>query len=1458
LYIFIIHNLIKYHNFLKTKIEKPDWVGKLEKQQALWYLVLNDHSSILQKMPRTRLHCKQGYHTAMSMIKSEALEANIASTLVDVTVDARYECIQEVMSRYYGLMEGVNTLLLELSHPYRNWQFIVGEARGYALDYFHLLLSHPGGVEAADAMAGIFCDAIGAEVDDAVRADAVDNLLLYLQKIVSESRDRLADFLPVLVKAFDWIHSRPDDQFFLFVKSFYPLKRIARLLGDRANGATVDYVVLNRLLIRMFQVTYAFWRSRKDPWECFQAASGKIGEPTRVQACFSEISHPLLKELADRLGQIQASPESKARAIFDQLLTLTDFSAIVERYRKMPQMLQEVGTESGQGHQWKVIFLFHIMSISELSLIYEEVLRDLNRTVGWLIKNESSRHVGDLIEKTFAILKTRTEQFPATTLTCVLNMGQAVYQTDEIDLVNFFIEKVVDLGFQAPMVGGVGNDWQIQVNAAHLQNVRTWLELIECKPGWSSKLLSSLIIKLSLTGIFIKDTDLFPRDITRLLNGAIDPVYNLVKQLTRLFPAYFNDIGAEGQLRDISTRLDEITHRRDILIHFLRKQSHVESSNRIIRFMEAVLHFWKTWDKKLLEPFVPPNIFNRIDTRGEYIDGVGDLFAHLADAGLSIPEDLLTVEDERLRAFLERSAEAAAVDIERVALITAFYKLLYHKYQLDHKSLRHHIGTLDRESFPDLEVLRKALEVPDLKQRLFSLMEYLERLKAVILSEETFPVKADIYKKRHITIDIPSMYGSYHERKFDALGLTFRIESLVNVLFEELVDQIDLGLITRATFHDIYERLTLFDKALRLDGIYSAELERQLDMLAHALEVRGFTLTQYLDIFKGLAVAVNNIISDYFNNVHGQNLTRILAQMPADRIQEKYLPREASGDADRLKHRVSEIFFRDRIATSLGLQQLDLFLTRILNTLFHQSNMLPREQLHLLLNYDPQRIITGLERINNDAVGIIYMGSKGLNLLRLKNLGMPVPPGFIITTEAFRCRELIDGFSPVRENFRQQVRRHIAHIEKDTGKRFGDPANPLLFSVRSGSSISQPGMMETFLDVGMNEEIAAGLAAKIDNPWFAWDNYRRFLQCYGMAFGLARDDFDAIMADFKNRLGIPLKKGFTGEQMQRVALAYKTRIRDDGIKILENPLDQLYMTINAVFESWESHRAQTYRKIMGISDDWGTAVTVQEMVFGNVSPNAGSGVFFTHNPHWSGDTLSPWGDFTMENQGEDVVAGLVRTLPISVKQQEIEMRDTDITLETHFPEIYAAIRKWAARLIFKNGWSPQEMEFTFESSSADDLYLLQTRDMAIRECKAVLTFDVEKDPADRHLAHGIGVAGGAMSGRAVFTLDEIDRWRKKEPDTNLILIRGDTVPDDIKEIYASDGLLTARGGLTSHASVVAHRLGKTCVVGCGTMVCNEKEKTAAIHQVTIRSGDHISIDGRQGTVYQGMMKIRET
>jgi len=1391
------------------------------------------------------------------MVQSRALEVNIADYHVDVAVDPKYAVLQEAFARYYGLQESLTTFLKELSHPYKNWEFIVKEARTYSLDYFHLLQGHPRGPEAAEIFVDLFLRAIETSSLAEVRGDAVDNLLLFLQKMAQEAREALPGFLPVLDRTFRQILKYPDDVFGLFLKSYYQINRLAAAVAGQASAPGPRLQNLNRLVIRYYQTTFDTWLAEEDPqtWFLREVDAGSEEEETFAEV-FQPVSHRQMRGWREELDRILHCVDLNAPEVLEALLRLPGYSQIVNSHRGIPHRLSTIGSPGGKGNLYRLLFLFYQMNVTGLSMIQEEALRDINRTLTWIMKNEKPWNIRRLIAKTFSILRERAGRFPATALNCVLNMGQGVYRTRDDDLINFFIDQVIELGFQSPMIGGVGNDWQIKVNTAHLQNVRTWLELIELSPPRSTRLISYLIIHLSLCGIFIKDTDLFPRDITQLLNSGISPVYSIVKQLARLFPVYFNDIGAEGRLRDISTRLDEITQRKDGLTHFLRKQCHVESSNRMVGFMDAVLAFWRTRQRELLLPYLPPNIFNQIGTQGPMVDGVHRAMQVIEARGLT-HHDLLRLPEAELQAMLAEVPDLPERDRERVLLAVALYRLLNQKYNIGFVELGSYIAQLRAEGFPHLQELEAALAAGDPRPRLEGLLAVAEKLKAIVLSPERFEIREDIYKKRHFTIDIPSMYGSYHEMKFNALGLSFRIESLINVLFEKLVAGIDLSLITRATFHQINRLLVLFERALRLEGIFSVELERQLELLAHALDARGFTFTQFLDIFKGFAQAVKNIINDHFNNVHEQNLDGIIRRTPQAHIQPKFLPAQSEVDPEKLPHRISEIFFRDLISLSLGLRQLDLFLSRILNTLFHQSARVPKERLHRLLNYDPQRAVTSLVEPNPQVDGIILLGNKGLNMMKLRSFGFPVPPGFIITTEIFRCLEIIESYPAAEANFREQVQRHIALLEAHVGGRFGDPANPLLFSVRSGSSISQPGMMDTFLDVGMNEAVAEGLAQRSGNPWFAWDNYRRFLQCWGMSFDLKRDDFDTIISDFKQRLGIPFKKGFTGAQMKDVALTYKRMVRESGVEIPEDLFEQLIHTIKRIFRSWHSAKAKTYRRIMGISDDWGTAVTVQQMVFGNRSQNAGSGVIFTHSPRWSGDRLRLWGDFSIENQGEDVVSGLVTTLPISVIQQETEMRETDITLETHFPDIYQGLIDYARGLVYDHGWSPQEMEFTFESAARQDLYLLQSRDMAIRERKRFPAFDL-KDLAEREpLGHGIGVSGGAMSGRLVFTLGEISRWREREPHSSLILVRADTVPDDIQEIFAADGLLTARGGLTSHAAVVAHRLGRTGVVGCGSMICNEKERRLQFGKVALNSGDCISIDGQEGSVYQGLIKLEE-
>ena len=1393
-------------------------------------------------------------------IDSDALKANVDRYRVEVTIDKKYAPLQAAMSQYYGIMEGLNIFLTELSHPYRNWLFIIHEIRGYSLDYFHLLKSHPQGVAAAGLLVDIFLEALDQVDSPDAQADAADNFVLFLEKIIKTSGEKLAEFQPVLQSAFDRITDLPDDQFFLFVKGYYQIKRLAERFLSAATEMDFDFQGINRLTLKYYRSTYAYWLSEDDPQRWFEKKIENSAGDFRLNDGFREISNKQLGQHRDHLEKITEQTTLSDRRLLEEIVRLPGYAQIVDAYRKVPNTLLSAGKNNGVGYRWKVLFLFYIMNISGLSVLHEEVLREINRTLSWLIDHESSTHVRQLIEETFAILKARNRQFPLTVLSCILNMGKGVYRTDERDLVNFFIDAIIDLGFEPPMIGGVGDDWQIRANSAHLQNIRTWLAIIELNPKWSARLLSGLIIHLSLSGVFIKDTDLFFRDVTGLLNSDIGPVFNLTKQLVRLFPVFFHDIGAEGELRDVSTELDEKLQRKDVAIHFLRKQSHVESSSRTVILMETIIRFWLCRDKTILKDLVPPDIYDRIENTGLYVDGMHLAMVGLEKKNVTIPTGLRDCDPKQLLQWLQEIPDLTLTDIERVTLTAAFYKLLDQKYNLSGTRLEEHIDRLKTEGFPGLDQLGRVLAEPEEMDRLRGLLDYLQTLKNLILSPEEYEIKEDVYKKRHFTIDIPSMYGRYHELKFDALGLMLRVESLVNVLLETLIHRIDLTLITKATFFHIYDLLFLFGRVLKLDGMPIMEFERQLSFLSHSLEVRGFTFTQYLDIFKGFRQAVKNIFSDCFYNIHDQNLEKIIPSLdPANMLSKYQFPDNESAHPQTRNHQIFEMFIRDRLATSPGLQPLDNFLSRILRTLFHQFEELPQDRIHQLLLYDHQRAIISIDENQEWSPGIIHLGNKGYNLIKLKEFGMHGPPGFIITTEVFRHREIVNSYPPAKRNFAEQVIRHIRVVEKQTGRRFGDPEKPLLFSVRSGSSISQPGMMSTFLNVGMDEEITAGLAALTKNQWFAWDSYRRFMQCYGMALGIERDHFDAIIREYKIRIGVPLKRYLSGDQMKTLALKYKNSIVDAGFRLdaVEDPMDQLFMVIQFVLESWYSTRARAYREIMGISDDWGTAVTVQTMVYGNRSRQSGSGVAFTHNPRWAGDTLRLWGDFTIGNQGEDVVAGLVSTLPISVTQQEIELRDTDIILETHFPEIYDTLRAWAVELTENRGWSPQEMEFTFEGPAADQLYLLQTRDMSFRARKKVLRFVADDINREHYLGNGIGVSGGAMSGRIVFDLDEIGRWREEEPETDLILLRNDTVPDDIREINAADGLLTGRGGMTSHAAVVAHRLDKTCVVGCDTLVCNEEKKECRFGEKRVVSGDFISINGREGRVYKDRIQIQE-
>jgi pyruvate,orthophosphate dikinase len=1033
-----------------------------------------------------------------------------------------------------------------------------------------------------------------------------------------------------------------------------------------------------------------------------------------------------------------------------------------------------------------------------------------------------------------------------------------VYARHDSTLVEWFIQWIISVGFQHPEISGATEDWQVKSNAAHLKNIRVWLTLIEHNPQWSKSLAAALIINLRLGGVQISDTDLFQKDITKLLNCDIAPVYHVIKQMVKLFPAYFSEIGADGALREVSTEIDEVTGRSDRLVHFLRKQSHVESSARVVDFIEKIIDFWRSGDKSRLREFLPDDVWQDISSSGPLFDELSAIFhAVFSDRRLRTVQDLLRLTEEEIFGLTQQREGVSEREQRRAYLAIRFYQLLNKKYNLDPQNIFEQLQYAQSHGLPNADPLIDTLRKKNVFKSLEAILDYLQQLKEIILAPERHEPVENIFRKRHIAAGIASIYGLYHERKFDALALSLRLENLAVILLEDLIHSINLNFITRATLFKIEKYARLFFRVLQLDGISSNRLDNMLELLTVAIEVRRFSFSQYIDIFRGFSDAVQDILNTYYSGVFKNNLKKIILQTGRKNILPKYLENTDEENEFEFINKISEQFLRETVAGSFGLQQLDTFISMILKTLFEQAEGLDIENLDLLMSYDPKKALSNIHSPNKSTNDRIHLGNKGHNLMKLASLGIPVPPGFIITTEVFRCEKSIHRFRHSREHLEDGIRKQMKDLEKLAGKRFGSPKNPLLVSVRSGAAISMPGMMISFLNVGINESIINGLVKQTGRPWFAWDCYRRFLQAWGMSFGMERDDFDALINTYKTKYSVSRKIQFSPDQMKEVAFSYRNAVKEHGIEITDDPRAQIRIAIDRVFRSWFSKKAQAYREILGISDNWGTAVIVQAMVYGNLDINSGTGVLFTRNPQDNADKVTLWGDCAIGAQGEDVVLGLVKTLPISNEQKPFEDRTTEASFEERFPELYQEMLKITKDLIYREQWGAQEVEFTFEGSTTDKLYFLQTRDMAITRRESFMAFIPSKKLSRHYMSRGIGVGGSALSGIAVFDLDEIQFFREKEPSVPLILIRSDTVPDDIRHISAVDGLLTARGGSTSHAAIIANRLGKTCVVGCNNLLVWEQEKKCKISRRTIKTGDFLSIDGLNGSVYSGKHRTEE-
>ena len=491
------------------------------------------------------------------------------------------------------------------------------------------------------------------------------------------------------------------------------------------------------------------------------------------------------------------------------------------------------------------------------------------------------------------------------------------------------------------------------------------------------------------------------------------------------------------------------------------------------------------------------------------------------------------------------------------------------------------------------------------------------------------------------------------------------------------------------------------------------------------------------------------------------------------------------------------------------------------------------------------------------------LGGKGANLAEMTSLGLPVPQGFTITTEA--CTQYYEDGREINEEIQAQINEHIEKMEEITGKKFGDSENPLLVSVRSGARASMPGMMDTILNLGLNETVVNVIAEKSGNPRWAWDCYRRFIQMYSdVVMEVGKKYFEELIDKMKAERGVTFDVELTAEDLKELASQFKAEYKEKiGKDFPDDPKEQLMGAVKAVFRSWDNPRANVYRRDNDIPYSWGTAVNVQSMAFGNMGDDCGTGVAFTRDPATGEKKLM--GEFLINAQGEDVVAGVRTPMPIAKMEEE-------------FPEAFAQFKE-VCKTLENHYRDMQDMEFTVENKK---LYMLQTRngkrtaqaalkiacdlvDEGMRteeEAVAMIDprnldtllhpqFDAAELKAATPIGKGLGASPGAACGKIVFTADDAAEWAARGE--KVVLVRLETSPEDITGMKSAQGILTVRGGMTSHAAVVARGMGTCCVSGCGDIAMDEENKKFTLAGKEFHEGDAISIDGTTGNIYDGII-----
>ncbi len=901
---------------------------------------------------------------------SKALEANLAETRYkDIVIPPKYQWFSNLSVKYYGINKRANDCIIEYQHPFSNRKFVIEQLREILLtDYwFYVGLKNPEEAFAIplELMHNLLLE--GNNKDHHIMI--IRTLLEFAAKLVKEGYD--------FSKTFETLYLILEEGFAYDELSYITASKYFKRYLDNFNSQEVFRTKRLQLTKKIFMASLRYWENTSAVEQWLETKKELL--TVKVDKVVDTIGKPWFKKTKEHAGVIDSWQQ-----FVDEI---PDYDQISDRFNDnidlFPTFIE------------KFYFIFYLLQLPGMASYKEKLIWRLNKILVQTMEELTIEEVRSFINQVFSYAVDLKDSHASSVLDMLLTLGKKVIDIDDSDdkeLTVFFEDKLIDFGFETPGMVYVDENWQLDVNPNHIKNIRVWLELIEHSKSGMEKLLSTLIVNLKLGGIFISDTDLFQRDITKILNSNVAPYYKKVKQLTKIFPVYFNEIGAEGEIRQVTTTMDEISHREDKLVHFLRKQVHTESNNTLINLTRKIFRFWYDGNLESLKESLPENVYHTIDKKSKWYAPIHKMVVTLCELKNTGPDELLAISLEEFDALLEQFPDDNNTDKERLRDMVALYAFLKEKYSFDTVDI---VKLLKRYSYIEeakINQLKKALDNDDFESSLKLIYEFMTHLKEIIFNPKPSKSWENIYHKRHIAIGIPSMYGVYREPKFEAMGLTFRLEKVATRLMEKVVQNINLDYISAKTLKNILTILEYFSEGLNLDGITNQSFNSNLRMLKYSLSSASFSFHQYINIFQFLAEDVKRTIIKYFLKTYDVPLRLVIPKLfNADGKLDKRTETE-------LINRKSEEFYRDIISEAFLMQPLDNFVSRILESLRSMNDNLDPEMINEIMSYNSDLIMSPFDLENVNIDNQAFLGSKAYHLKNLTIKNYPVPKGFVITT----------------------------------------------------------------------------------------------------------------------------------------------------------------------------------------------------------------------------------------------------------------------------------------------------------------------------------------------------------------------------------------------------------------------------------------------------------------------------